>query len=142
MRALLFIFVFANFAHAEGKIHFRAFIDGSDKLHIRNGQICYEHLTYHFPGQQGEDRLPTTIDKTQWMPRWDGKKSLPFTLPNPLPVGVPLDLSIEAIAVRGLVAIHEHPSPANNFALTLLINDDTNRGGAWYEFVLHWKRIE
>lgn len=141
---LLLALLLAHFAMADeqGKLSFRGYIDGSDILHIQGKRVWFEHRHYNRPGAKGGEVLPILINGKEWAPRWDGKISSPFLLESPLPDGIPLELSIEPILVRGSVTIHAHPAPANEFALALLIDDNANPGGGWYEFILHWQRVQ
>jgi hypothetical protein len=83
---------------------------------------------------------PTYINSEAWAPKWSGDVSLPYVFKaRLLPEGSQVDAKLVTPHDRGSVTILEQPSAQNNFTLSILLDDDSVPGAAWYQVELRLK---
>ncbi len=116
----------------------KAYIDGSDFLMMRGSQVRWAHRSWELPGLDGA-KEPTFLNGTAWWPKWqNGLVSLPVTVADPLPSSPQVQVRLVATKARGSVVFAEQPSSQNDYALTVLFDDDGISGADWYEIALEW----
>jgi len=123
-----------------GPIQIKAFIDGSDTIKIRGNELWYEHHKYDLPGKW-QDRFdePTTINSTEWKPKWNGLMSDRFQDFRPLlPKRILEEISLTKLQGRGNVDITAKPDKENDFTLSIFIDDNQYSGAEWYEIKVEW----
>jgi hypothetical protein len=114
-------------------------IDGSDVLKIRGNELWFEHRNFQLPGTWVSDfeasgDEPTYINREAWVPKWSGPVSLPYAAKSSLlPQGAQFDVRLVTPQDRGSVTIVEQPSAQNSFTLSVLLDDDSLPGAAWYQ---------
>ena len=122
----------------------RALIDGADLVKVRGSQVWFEHITHARPGEwaSGIDHSgsqPTFVNDSKWHPEWNGRISKPFGIEKgALPDGEDVHVSVRSLEARGNVKIVEQASKANDFTVTILLDDDREMGADWYEIELLW----
>ncbi|MEO6452440.1 MAG: T9SS type A sorting domain-containing protein [Ginsengibacter sp.] len=118
---------------------FRAYIDGSDYIHVLGNKVWYVHRNFQLPGKWDGANEPTYINGNVWFPDWSGDISDKYTLLNP-PLASPIisDVTIEKISGRGPVTLTQFPDADNNYEAIILADDDPPGGPDWYEFKLKW----
>ena len=120
-------------------------IDGSDVLKIRGNELWFEHRNFQLPGKWVNDfeasgDEPTYINSEAWVPKWSGPVSLPYTAKSSLlPQGAQFDARLVTPQDRGSVTILEQPSAQNSFTLSILLDDDSLPGAAWYQVEIRIK---
>ncbi|MCD6452387.1 MAG: hypothetical protein J7L64_08530 [Acidobacteria bacterium] len=90
-------------------------VDGKDIIKIRGERVWVEHRSA-LPIQNQDYRFSAP---------------LPF---HPVP------LALEVVKGRGRVMLIEQPSEENGYTASVLVDDESRRGSARYEFVLWWTR--
>jgi len=126
-------------------LHIRAFIDGRDAIKIKGVELWYEHHAWDLPGKWW-DRSgnikhdePTYINGTAWKPQWQERVSKPYRLEQAVPLRETNNLiKLTKIAGRGSVSIAEKPQQANDYTLSILLDDSRYSRAQWYEFVIQW----
>ena len=118
---------------------FRAYIDGSDYVHIKNNEVWYEHRNWQLPGQWNGANNPTYINGNVWYPAWPGNNSDKYATLTPsfLLATIP-NVSIQKTAGRGDISITQMPTANNQKECVILLDDDVFWGPEWYEFTLYW----
>ncbi|MEM7244443.1 MAG: serine hydrolase [Acidobacteriota bacterium] len=121
----------------------RTLIDGSSVVKLRGDSLWFEHLNHARPGawtgkREHDGNEPTFVDGVEWLPQWDGKTSKPLTTASGLPAERPVTVTAVAVDARGKVVVLEQPSVKNDDTLSVLLDDDRERGATWYEIHLHW----
>ena len=151
--ALAFVFVLSLSSHASLQtqqsgtkvVTILSLIDGSDVLKIRGNELWFEHRNFVLPGKWVDDsdasgNEPTYINSEAWTPKWNGDVSLPYVLKaRLLPEGSQIDAKLVTPHDRGSVTILQQPSAQNNFTLSILLDDDSVPGAAWYQVELRLK---
>ena len=126
-------------------LHIKAFIDGKDTIKIKGVELWYEHHDWDLPGKWW-DRAgnikhdePTYINGTAWKPEWQERVSKPYRLEQAVPLREANNLiKLAKIAGRGSVTITEMPQQANDYTLSILLDDSRYNKAQWYEFVIQW----
>lgn len=138
------------------KLNVRSEIDGRSSMVIGTYYAWFEHHDYAAPGMhfyygQGDPASqaprPTFVQGNEWYPSWpeDGENrncgctSSVFESLPPHEVLVPYadaEISLEVLEGRGEVTILDYPTAANNYELTLELDDNPQGGPAWYEVEL------
>ena len=123
-----------------GSLRVRAFIDGSDTIKIRGNEIWYEHHEFDLPGKwQGRFDEPTLVNGKAWKPEWNESISSPYREIRPAFPKVTADrVKLTKLAGRGPVSIAEPSDPANDYTLSVLLDDDQFGGAEWYEILVEW----
>ena len=151
--ALAFVFVLSLSSHASLQtqqsgtklVTILSLIDGSDVLKIRGNELWFEHRNFVLPGKWVDDsdasgNEPTYINSEAWAPKWSGDVSLPYVFKSRLlPEGSQVDAKLVTPHDRGSVTILQQPSAQNNFTLSILLDDDSVPGAAWYQVELRLK---
>jgi hypothetical protein len=151
--ALAFVFVLSLSSHASLQtpqlgtklVTILSLIDGSDVLKIRGNELWFEHRNFVLPGKWVDDsdasgNEPTYINSEAWAPKWNGDVSLPYVFKaRLLPEGSQVDAKLVTPHDRGSVTILQQPSAQNNFTLSILLDDDSVPGAAWYQVELRLK---
>ncbi len=119
-------------------LHFRAYIDGSDYLHIRGGELWYEHRNYDLPGRNAGNDFPTYVNGYPWQPEWLFGVSLPIELVPPMPDESGYSYTLELVTGRGSVTITQQPEASNDYETIILFDDDSPGAADWYTLILHW----
>jgi hypothetical protein len=120
-------------------------IDGSDVLKIRGNEVWFEHRNFVLPGKWVDDsdasgNEPTYINSEAWTPKWSGDVSLPYAAKaRLLPEGSQFDVRLVTPHDRGSVTILQQPSAQNSFTLSILLDDDSASGAAWYQVEVRLK---
>jgi hypothetical protein len=120
-------------------------IDGSDVLKIRGNEVWFEHRNFVLPGKWVDDsdasgNEPTYINSEAWTPKWSGDVSLPYAAKaRLLPEGFQFDVRLVTPHDRGSVTILQQPSAQNSFTLSILLDDDSTSGAAWYQVEVRLK---
>ncbi len=52
--------------------------------------------------------------------------------------GSAVTVTAVAVSARGKVVVLEQPSEKNDYTLSVLLDDDPQRGAEWYEVQLRW----
>lgn len=125
---------------AHGSVQIKAFIDGSDTIKIRGGELWYEHHKYDLPGKwQGRFDEPTFINDTEWKPEWNGLMSNRFQGLSPaLPKKTIDEIALTKIQGRGNVDITAKPDKENDYTLSVYLDDNQYNGAQWYEIKVEW----
>jgi hypothetical protein len=151
--ALAFVFVLSLSSHASLQtqqsgtklVTILSLIDGSDVLKIRGNELWFEHRNFVLPGKWVDDsdasgNEPTYINSEAWAPKWSGDVSLPYVFKaRLLPEGSQVDAKLVTPHDRGSVTILQQPSAQNNFTVSILLDDDSVPGAAWYQVELRLK---
>ena len=151
--ALAFVFVLSLSSHASLQtqqsgtklVTILSLIDGSDVLKIRGNQLWFEHRNFVLPGKWVDEsdasgNEPAYINSEAWAPKWGGEVSLPYVFKaRLLPEGSQVDAKLVTPHDRGSVTIPQQPSAQNNFTLSILLDDDSVPGAAWYQVELRLK---
>jgi hypothetical protein len=123
---------------------FRAFIDGSDYVHVQGEHVWYVHRYFELPGRYPGVNVPTYVNGNAWFPQWrypdarEGNYTRPYTpLTPPLDPGAS-DVNVEVISARGSITLTQVPDASNNWEAIVLLDDDSLGGPVWYEFYLNW----
>jgi len=125
-------------------LHFLAWIDGSDYLHIQGNNVWYVHRNFQYPGLWAANN-PTYVNGDPWYPVWPddwgyddyGQRSLDtYTNLNPPQPSYEIEITLEVIQAREEISIVQYPSSSNGYETIVLLNDDSPGGAAWYEFKL------
>jgi hypothetical protein len=113
-------------AGSECTLHFKARIDGSDRIQISRGGAMWDHVNWGFPTS------PVSINGVEWNPQ---EKNL-FAPPGSLPlIPGPFDLrSARLEIIEGRDTVVCEPSADG---VTVYVND-TPSGPAPYEFKVHF----
>jgi len=126
-------------------LRIKAFIDGKDTIKIKGPELWYEHHEWDLPGKwwdRGNNIKhdePTYINGTAWKPEWQERVSKPYRLEKAVPLREKSDLiKLAKIAVRGSVSIAQKPQQANDYTLSILLDDNRYGGAQWYEFIIQW----
>ena len=99
-------------------------IDGLDNLHVKDGQLRWEHLAFERPGLHADCKgVVSAVDGTPWR---DGSK--PFPLPLALPVPRASTIAFHPVACRGNCVLVQSPSAANDWEAIYQF-DDYELGG-------------
>jgi peptidase S41-like protein/tricorn protease-like protein len=124
---------------AEQFMTFRAYIDGSDEVHIQDNRVWYVHNSYSKPGLQNDNDYPTYINDEEWKPTWQGDSSNEYeALSPPLPDTGGYYYTIKEQEARGGIHIIQMPNADNEYELVVYLNDDKHGAADWYEFTLAW----
>ena len=128
---------------AQGKLRIISLIDGSDFVKIRGNQIWFEHRGWQLPGKtqdfaSGPADEPTLLNAFEWKPVWNGNLSEPLAGRIPALPARSAEIKLNPHQARGAASIVEQPSAANDFTLTLLLDDDAAGGAEWYDVTLDW----
>lgn len=124
----------------------RVQVDGVGHLHLRGGEIWYDHSRGRAsaPGRH-EGEHPTYLnDKTEWRPVWTGSSTQRHAAGISMPVeGDPADVHVRQSGGRGHVVVLQQPAAANDFTTILELRDETEEGRAfngsdWLEFRVSW----
>jgi hypothetical protein len=151
--ALAFVFVLSLSSYASPQtqqsrtklVTILSLIDGSDVLKIRGNELWFEHRNFELPGKWVDDfdasgNEPTYINSEAWAPKWNGDVSVPYgARARLLPEGSLFEARLVTPQDRGSVTILEQPSAQNNFTLSILLDDDSANGAAWYQVELFAK---
>ncbi|MBN2313731.1 MAG: hypothetical protein JXM79_07355, partial [Sedimentisphaerales bacterium] len=112
---------------------------------INSNALWYEHHSYNLPGKwwNGADKIqydePTYINGTAWKPEWLAMVSKPYRFEQSIPLEENQDhIRVTKIVGRGSVSITEMPQQANNYTLSILLDDNRYNAAQWYEFVIQW----
>ena len=125
-------------------LHFLAWIDGSDYLHIQGNNVWYVHRNFQYPGIWAANN-PTYVNGDPWYPIWPdnwgyddyGQRSLDtYTNLVPPQPSYEIEITLEVIQARWEISIVQYPSSSNDYTTIVLLNDDPPGGAAWYEFKL------
>jgi len=82
---------------------------------------------------------PTYINGTAWKPEWKARISRPYRLKQTIPLRESSNLiKLTKIAGKGSVTIAGKPQQANDYTLSILLDDSRNNGAQWYEFLIQW----
>lgn len=114
-------------------------LDGSDVLKIRGNELWFEHRNFVLPGKwighfDDSGNEPTYINRDAWVPQWNGDISAPYVAKaRLLPEGSQFEARLVTPQDRGSVTIVQQPSAQNGFTLSLLLDDDSAVGAAWYQ---------
>ena len=120
------------------ELRVRAFIDGTDVLKVRGSELWYEHKGDALPGKWAGNNKPTYVNKSEWMPEWEGSVSRPFENVQPQFLPKPgATVSIAHKYGRGKATIVERPSEKNNQTLSIQLSDPDG-GADWLEVVVRW----
>ena len=65
-------------------LSFKAYIDGSDLVHIQGNRVWYTHLKYTKPGLHDGNNFPTYINGAEWIPSWSNDLSSIYEDLDPL----------------------------------------------------------
>jgi hypothetical protein len=98
--------------YGSGYFKWRGRVDGSDIVYLRSSQVDYRHL-------EAQPITNASVDLSAPLPR------------------NPVNVQLRKLQGRGNVRIVERPSPSNNYAVGVLIEDE-RAGADWYEFELTW----
>lgn len=111
------------------------YIDGKSELHLKGGDIWWEHKQFSLPGKWNGNNFPTMINNNSWFPEWTGNLSSPLlNAYTPFPVSSN-EISLDLVRSRGSVVIIQQPDVSNDFETIVEINDQFG-GAGWYEIVL------
>ncbi len=126
-------------------LHIKSFIDGKDTIKIKGVELWYEHHDWDLPGKWWDrggnikHDEPTYINGTAWKPEWQERVSKPYRLEQAVPLREANNLiKLAKIAGRGSVSIAEKPQQANDYTLSILLDDSRYNEAQWYEFVIQW----
>jgi len=126
-------------------LHIKAFIDGKDTIKIKGDELWYEHHDWDLPGKWWDKGSnikhdePTYINGTAWKPEWQERVSKPYRLKRAVPLREANNLiKLAKITGRGSVSIAEKPQQANDYTLSILLDDSRYGRAQWYEFVIQW----
>ncbi len=126
-------------------LHIMALIDGKDTIKINSNELWYEHHSYNLPGQwwNGADNIqydePTYINGTAWKPEWQARVSKPYRFKRSIPLKENRHrIKLTKIIGRGSVSISEMPHQANDYTLSILLDDNRYDAAQWYEFMIQW----
>jgi len=126
-------------------LHIKAFIDGKDTIKIKGDELWYEHHQWDLPGKWWDrggnikHDEPTYINGTAWKPQWQERISKPYRLKQAVPLQEAKNLiKVTKITGTGSVTIAEMPKQANDYTLSILLDDSRYGGAQWYEFVIQW----
>lgn len=115
----------------------RAWIDGSDFIKVRGNQLWLVHRNYMFPGRQyPEIGVSTFVNGHAWQPQWQGNVSNAVQLPSAILTDHPAQ--VVQVKGRGPIRVKEQPTAANDYTLSILIDDDPPLGADWYELTITW----
>lgn len=124
----------------------RVQIDGIGHLHLRGGEIWYDHSRGRAaaPGRH-EGEHPTYLnDKTEWRPVWSGSGTQRYAAGIAMPLeGTPADVHVRQSGGRGHVVVLQQPAATNDFTTILELRDQTKEGRTfngsdWLEFRVSW----
>jgi DNA-directed RNA polymerase subunit RPC12/RpoP len=110
---------------------FKAYVDGSDIIKLRGGQLWIEHQDWQLPARM-------TINGKKWSPAWDGKTSQPYDLRPAFRPHNAEKIRLTKRLGRGAISIPERPTPANQETLSIKLDDGDFGAADWYEFVVSW----
>jgi len=79
-------------------------IDGLDNLHVKHGQLRWEHLAFEWPGRHVGCKGVSEVDGVHWD---DGSKSFPL----PVPAGA--SIAFHPVRCRGNCVLVQSPDEAN-----------------------------
>jgi len=132
---------------------FRAYIDGSDFVHIQSNTVWYVHRNFQLPGKwPGTNNFPTIINGNDWLPNWatapvsSKYEGLVPSLPSS-GAEADIDFMLDSFGndnpARGVgtVGVTQAPGPGNNYEAVVLIDDDAPGGPDWYNFTVSWKPV-
>jgi len=121
------------------ELHFRAYVDGLDEIHIRGDSLWYVHRSWKKPGQSDEAQEQTFINGKAWTPTWKGNVSDKFRPVEPaLPDRGNYRVNIEKTKARGELRVTQEPNEDNGFEAVILVDDSNVPSQDWYEFTLRW----
>lgn len=124
----------------------RVQVDGIGHLHLRGGEIWYDHTRGRAsaPGRH-EGENPTYLnDKTEWRPVWSGSTTQRHAPGIAMPVeGTPAEVHVRQSGGRGHVVVLQQPAGTNDFTAILELRDQTKEGRTfngsdWIEFRVSW----
>jgi hypothetical protein len=113
------------------KLTFKAYVDGTDIVHLSGRALWIEHLEWQPPNK-------ITINGKKWNPTWSDNNSERHYLGWFFHLGSPKDIKISKRLGRGTVALMEMPSAANQETLSIKVDDGPYGGADWYEFTVTW----
>ncbi len=126
-------------------LRIKAFIDGKDTIKIKGVELWYEHHAWDLPGKWWDrggnikHDEPTYINGTAWKPEWQEKVSKPYRLEQAVPLREAKNLiKLTKVTGRGSVSIADKPQQANDYTLSILLDDSRYGRAQWYEFVIQW----
>jgi len=132
---------------------FRAYIDGSDSVHIQSNTVWYVHQNYELPGKwPGTNNFPTIINGNDWLPNWatapvsSKYEGLVPSLPSS-GAEADIDFMLDSFSndnpARGVgtVGVTQAPGLGNNYEAVVLIDDDAPGGPDWYNFAVSWNPV-
>jgi hypothetical protein len=90
-------------------------IDGLDNLHVKDGQLTWEHLAYERPGIHSGCKGVSEVNGVHW---GDGSKSFPL----PVPSGS-ARIAFHPVRCRGNCVLVQSPSAANGWEAIYQFDD-------------------
>ena len=99
-------------------------IDGLDNLHVKDGQLSWEHLAYERPGMHAGCKGVSEVDGVHWD---DWSKSFPV----PVPSGS-ASIAFHPVRCRGNCVLVQRPSAANGWEAIYQFDDYVLGGPAVY----------
>lgn len=126
----------SNSGHLTVKIQ----IDGYSELKLRGSELWIDHTkgSGALPGKHSGEN-PTTVDRTEWMPKWDGRITDRYQLKESLPVddASKLEIRVKKLEGRGEVEVLDQPTKENDFTTKFGMKDGGS-GADWLEFRISW----
>ena len=127
------------------RLRIRSFIDGCDVVKIQGDKVWFEHQSYSFPGAWKGFNEATLVNGEPWLPAWTGLVSEKFEIANKeaaLPAN--REFTAETLKVAGncglgRFSVGEYPSAANDYTLSVTLDDSTAEGASWYEIGIDWE---
>lgn len=98
-------------------------IDGLDNLHVKDGQLHWEHLAFEWPGRHVGCNGVSEVDGVHWD---DASKSFPL----PMPAGA--DIAFHPVRCRGNCVLVQGPSEADGGEAIYQFDDFGLNGSAVY----------
>lgn len=131
MRLVLCAALFASLiAAAEARdgrqvVPLKVCIDGLTNLHVKDGQLGWQHLAFSPPGTHvGCEGVTTTVDGAPWR---DWSKSFPLPVP-----GKSTTLAFHPVQCRGNCVLVQSPSADNGWEAIYQFDDYVLGGSAIY----------
>ena len=98
-------------------------IDGLDNLHVKDGQLRWEHLAFERPGLHDGCRGVSEVDGVHWN---DGSKSFPL----PMPTGA--NIAFHPVRCRGNCVVVQSANAANGWEAIYQFDDYAPGGSSVY----------
>jgi hypothetical protein len=117
----------AEIAHANDAprvVSLRVCMDGLDNLHVKGGQLSWEHLAYEPPGTHRGCKGVTEVNGIPW---GDSSKSFPLPFPSES-----RSIAFHPVLCRGNCVLVQGPSAANGWEAIYQFDDFMLSGPAVY----------